>query len=42
MAEGVGDMICPICGHMVDNDEYWYGDCCLRCVLDRAKKVKSP
>ena len=26
-------MICPICGHSVDSDDYWYGDMCLRCAL---------
>ena len=26
-------MICPICEHFIDNDDYWYGDKCLSCAL---------
>ena len=27
-------MICPICGHRVDDDDYWWNDRCLRCALE--------
>ena len=26
-------MICPICGHHVEDADYWAGDQCLRCAL---------
>ena len=26
-------MKCPVCGHMVDDDDNWAGDKCLRCAL---------
>ena len=26
-------MKCPVCGHWVDDDDYWCGDKCLRCAL---------
>ena len=28
-------MICPECGHRVDDADYWWNDCCLRCALER-------
>ena len=27
-------LTCPVCGHTVDSDDYWYGDKCLRCALE--------
>jgi len=26
-------MLCPICGHHVEDADYWAGDKCLRCAL---------
>ena len=26
-------MRCPVCGHWVEDADYWYGDKCLRCAL---------
>jgi hypothetical protein len=31
-------MKCPICGHRVDDDDYWWNDRCLRCALEGEKK----
>lgn len=28
-------MICPVCGHFVDDDDYWAGDKCLCCALEK-------
>jgi len=25
---------CPVCGHAVEDDDYWRGDRCLRCALE--------
>ena len=33
-------MKCPICGHWVEDADYWWGDCCLRCALKR-EQVES-
>jgi hypothetical protein len=27
--------VCPICGHTVEDADYWYGDMCLRCALEK-------
>lgn len=27
-------MICPICECVIDDDDYWAGDRCLRCALE--------
>ena len=31
-------MICPICGHFIDNDDYWCGDNCLNCALKQERE----
>ena len=28
-------MKCPICGHWVEDDDYWCNGMCLRCALER-------
>ena len=31
-------MRCPICGHWVEDADYWAGTMCLRCALEREQR----
>lgn len=35
-------MRCPVCGHEVDDADYWVGDMCLRCALVKEQKKSKP
>jgi len=36
--QGIPGMKCPVCGHTVDDADYWSGSKCLRCALAEEQK----
>jgi len=34
-------MKCPICGHWVEDDDYWCNGICLRCALEREQQQQK-